>query len=89
MLRRQQFSLNFLLVEVFWLAVALALFRAGASFERQASGTGLPLFFAGLMAFGAAVGGLFGRMAIAAIGIGLAVITLAVLAGILAMAING
>src|SRR5262245_47611840 len=57
----RQFSLSFMLFQVAWISIALGLFRA-------ATQGALPyvvramFFVAGLLATGAVIGGLFGRM---------------------------
>ena len=67
MVRANQFSLGYLLVEVFWIAIAIAATRAIAvawsvESDREASATfAILLPFAGLF-WAIAIGGLFGRM---------------------------
>jgi hypothetical protein len=63
MLGKRQFSLGYLLLEIFWVGAALGLFRAAVAVDDSAS---QPLLLAGIGATGAAIGGLSGRMRIGA-----------------------
>jgi len=62
MLGKRQFSLGYLLLEMFWFATALGLIRASIGLPEEWSGAGLPLVIAGIGAGGAAIGGLSGHM---------------------------
>jgi hypothetical protein len=58
MFNRQQFSLRYLLVEIFLVASALGFFRAAFVIQ---NGLGALFFLAGIAVSGAAIGGLFGN----------------------------
>jgi hypothetical protein len=82
MLGKRQYSIRFLLLEIFLVALALGLIREAFILG---SGPGEPLIIAALFVIGAALGGLFGSMAI---GIGLTVVGLCI-ASLLLAAVSG
>ena len=55
-----RFSIRFLMLEIFWIAAALGLYRATASAPDE--GVSLALFLGAMASLGAAVGGLLGSM---------------------------
>ncbi|HEY2411750.1 MAG TPA: hypothetical protein VGI40_05890 [Pirellulaceae bacterium] len=63
MLAKQQFSLGYLMLEIFWVAAALGFFRAAFSQNTIPYVATSVFLFIGVTATGAAIGGLFGRMA--------------------------
>ena len=62
MLKDRQFSLGYLLLEIFWIAAALGSFRAIAAVPEEYSDAGALLLLMGVVATGAALGGAFRRM---------------------------
>jgi hypothetical protein len=61
MLGKRQFSLRYLLLQIFWVAVALGTLRALASLPENPA-AGPLLLIALVIAIGAAIGGCFGQM---------------------------
>ena len=75
MLGKRQFSLGYLMLETFWVALALGSFRAAMSLPEDFEWLGLPAILFSIDAAGAAIGGLYGRMIMGAlIAIGLILI---------------
>ena len=62
---KRQFSLAYLLLETFWIAVALAITRVYFVTPRSSDWLKV-LIVAGIVAWGAAVGGVFHRMTLGA-----------------------
>jgi hypothetical protein len=62
MLGTRQFSLGYLLLEIFWVAAALGSFRAIMALPEEYAAAGPPLLLAAVVAVGAALGGVFGQM---------------------------
>jgi hypothetical protein len=58
---KRRFSLGFLFMEVTWIGIALGLFCAAARGSKPDDARAM-FFAAGMLASGAAIGGLFGRM---------------------------
>lgn len=67
MLGKRQFSLGYLMLEIFWVAVALGCFRAAFDSTTEPYAATTLFMLAGMVTAGAAIGGLFGRMAIGAL----------------------
>jgi hypothetical protein len=83
MLGNRQYSLSYLLLEIFWVAAALGSFRAITALPEGYAAAGPPLVLGVVVAIGAAIGGAFGRMVIGAV----VAVILALLAGLLLPAV--
>jgi hypothetical protein len=83
MLGKKQFSFGYVMLEIFWVAVALGFFRAAFSPPLEPYDASSLFLFVGIAAAGAAFGGLFGRMVIGAI----AAVAIALLLGLLLPAV--
>ena len=62
MTKRPQFSLAYLFLEIFWIAVALGLMTQAFRLPGDEEGLTLALLLLSAQAWGAAIGGLFHRM---------------------------